>query len=185
LDVLLKECRDPTSRIAISYPSYYEKYAVNTFDNISQKLVAWQQLEHNDKQFVEYSIINRMFTTTIGIIDEDEDDEFFAKPMDVMIERYIYIQFDMNYENMVFIGKKRRLAFNKVLGGFQKYGFAIEQGFPYSHGMDTVYVSKTHLLGYTDLMDTNLFSKAKQYSKKACLSLLLEMHDQVFRALVS
>jgi hypothetical protein len=126
-----------------------------------------------------------MFTTTIGIIDEDEDDELFAKPIDVMIERYIYIKFDMNHENMIFIGNKRRLAFNKVLSAFYKYGFAIEQGFPYSHGMDVVYVSKTHLLNYTDLMDPNILSKAKQYSKKACVSLLLEMHDQVFGALVS
>ena len=126
---------------------------------------------------IEYRTDNTSFATKIGVINENDenDDE------DVMVERFIYIQLLFHNNRLVFMAKDRRLCFLRLLKIFESYGFDIEAESANHTPSDFIYISKVVPLKYSDLLDTNISSIARQHSMNACLSLLLDMHKDIFK----
>lgn len=170
----LTECRDDDTHLANSYTKYY-----NTITGENKILLSSWICEHHNKNMIEYRTDNKYFSTTIGIINENDenDDE------DVMVERFIYIQLLFHNNRLLFMKKERRLAFLRLFKTFQSYGFDIETESTNHVPSDFIYISKVVPLKYSDLLDTNISGIARQHSTNACFSLLLDMHNDVFNVI--
>lgn len=182
----IMDCRDHLTKLAITYPSYYEKFPIIYSTTIKTRLVNWiQKYTPDERSILEFSTENKRFKTTIGIINEsDDDDEDFARPIDFINERYIYARFTFFEKTIVYMGKKRRLQFLRLLKTFQhNYGFHIDQELVHIDN-ETICLSKIYNMYSTDLLDPFIVQKARHVSMNSCLNLLIDVHDEICKTLL-
>lgn len=185
----LSYCRDENGK-AISMISYYENinhHANTVIETLSSN---WILMTKNDF-ILQYKNSNKYFDTIIQIINDD-DDEDYASPLDIIVDRYISCEFIFHSDTITYISSKTRqniqLLFKKYV---QFYGYFFEGedanyfSFQNNHLFsESIILTKKFTIYSYDMNNPCILDKARLCSIPNSLGNLLHLYDEMYHILL-